>query len=213
MKKQVLFIDFSNNKNNKKTISYLHKKLNVKIDVYDVFESKSVKRINVNEYNGLILGGGKDTISIDRLLNSHNKTVATNPLYEVYDIIKLFNNLPILGIGYGCNLLGSFYGCRLHKLEVENNEKMIGVRFDNRYKIHTEKNNNSLMLFNNKYIIDDSMCSNVKSIAKTIHETKMMNIGFRFMNKEHYGYTCRLIHHKYSYGKHIIQNFISILVN
>ena len=218
---KLLFIDFGNTGTTNRLVKRLkktHKEAKIVVDVYSIFDNKKVETIDQNDYDALILGGSKNNISVNNLLSNYPSNSKNNPLYEAYDIINMFDSKPILGIGYGCQVMCSKHGCILKELCVPNTNKSQDVIFDRRYGIHANLRNRELTCaFNNRYgvyelgkdtniIARHSQCQCYNNTTRG----KKSGIGFKFKNKEHYGYLFRLADNE-EVGDKLLSKFISLL--
>ena len=204
--KSILFVDFGNNKYNTRTIKHLESN-GYFVTKYNVFKDTSVKNIDPNMYSCLMLGGGKKTISIYKLLDLP-KNKDNNPLYETYKIINDFQNKPILAYGYGCIILGLYYRCGVHPLKEPNTNESQHIIVDHRYKINRSKMDPNVIKvkFNNKNTIVIPQ-SNATDTIVFQAKNKFEPSGFRF-NTNHYGFLFRLIDSEY--GNMVINNFLQL---
>lgn len=211
---RILLIDFGNTDTTKRLIEKLEKtkKHKVVVDVYPIFKNDTVKNINGDEYDALVLGGSKNKISVKNLQANYPSNAEKNPLYEAYDIIDMFDSKPVLGIGYGCQVLCTKCGCTLKELDSPNRTRTQEVTFDRRYGLQDSlKTRTSECVFNNRYGVD-KLGKDTKIVAwySTTTGDDKSGAGFRFRKKEHYGYMFRLVGSA-SVGDELLSKFISRL--
>lgn len=204
--KSVFMVVFGINPYNIKTQKYLEEQ-GYTVTKYNVFENTSIQKINATNFDCLILGGGKKTISIYQLLD-RPKNANTNPLYETYGIINQFKDKPILSYGYGCLVLGLYYKCAVKPLTEPNKNDTQHIIVDNRYKINKSNliPSNIKVTFNNENTIvvpEHNTSDTIMFQAKNRFEP----CGFRF-NTNHYGFLFRLVNSKY--GQSIMSNFLGL---
>ena len=205
MKQCVLVLEFGKNVYNDNLVEYLKPKYIVKR--YDLFQDKNIKNHDYSTIDYLILGGAKYTIGINKLLKLP-KNATFNPLYEAYAIINQLKHKPILGVGYGCLVLGLYYKCSVDKLSNPNHNRKQHLIIDHRYKINrfpSNESTNMLITFNNKNKLNVPSESGIDVIAFSA-ENIFDSCGFRF-NTKHYGFLFRLIDTKF--GKNFLNNFFS----
>lgn len=204
--KSILFIVFGSNRYNDRTKKMLESN-HCKVTKYNVFKDTSIKAFDLSKFDCLVLGGGKKTISIYKLLDLP-KNASNNPLYETYDIIKHFQNKPILSYGYGCLVLGLYYRCAIKPLHEPNRNERQHIIIDHRYRM-TKSNidpteikvtfNNNNMLVIPPHNPTDTIMFRAKN--------KFEPCGFRF-DRIHYGFLFRLIDSEY--GKRLLLNFMDL---
>ena len=209
---RILVLEFGSNKYNKQVVNYLKSTHKCTITTYDLFKNNLVKTMDIDQFDCLLIGGAKKTISLRKLITLE-KNAKNNPLQEAYAIIKRFWNKPILAYGYGCMLLGLYYKCDVVPLEEPNVNDHQHIIVDHRYKINkinktemgpheitvTFNNHNTLHIPRDNFLVEPLMFR-----AKQRFDP----CGFRF-DAMHYGFIFRLIDSKY--GKNIIENFFSIV--
>ena len=204
--KSVLLVVFGSNRYNDRTKTMLESN-HCKVMKYNVFKDTRVQEFNLSEFDCLILGGGKKTISIYKLLNLP-KNASNNPLYETYNIIKHFKNKPILSYGYGCLVLGLYYKCAIKPLDEVNKNDKQHIIVDHRYRItkSTIDPSKIKVTFNNKNMLVTPSHNPTDAIMFRA-KNKFEPCGFRF-DTTHYGFLFRLIDSEY--GKRLLLNFMNL---
>ena len=206
----ILFIQFGKNNFNNKTIQHLLRTYDkINITTYDVLKEKTLFPFDeLSKYDALIIGGSKKSTSVLKLIQYKKKynTNNNNPIDEIFHMIYLFNEKPILGFGYGCQILALYYGCDINKLEVNNRNKQLNINIDQRYLINKNINKTCIKVtFNNSFNITTNINDNeIKTLAYISNTFEP--IAFKFMFKHHYGFLFRLIDSQF--GITILDNFI-----
>lgn len=222
MKKTIFLLEFGDNCNDQ-LVTHLEKS-NYNIMRYDIFENENTPLNNIIPLDYLIIGDVNGDNSnnnhftnlfksfISNQIESSTTSVSSTLSSNIFNIIKKNNMRPILGIGYGCLVLGLYYRCTICRKESIGHMNQ-HVIIDHRFKItrlikqdYQTNQKSSVVSFTNT--TNRLVIPNTSDIDLIIFsaEDQFDPCGFKFQT-DHYGVMFSLTCD--NYGKNILNNFLS----
>jgi len=189
-----LFIYFDSPSNDK----IINKFKKLKCNVTDIY-FKDIKQDNLKELticDALILGP-------DRPINLTTLNDLPKKLDIVANLYNLYKNKKVLGICFGCQLLGVLNKCVVDKLDTPLLKVKIKTNLSKKYKI-SKNIKKDIFQYNNKRAIVKPH-KNVSVLAKNEHGI----MGIKIKGKKHYGLQ---FHPEQSglQGFEIFENFVNL---